>query len=76
MKWHDLRRQFASDLLNQGMPSEIISLLLGHTTVQMTQNYSHIAFEYSQQKLNGVKSGVIKKNETPENSVVAIDFSI
>jgi integrase len=76
MKWHDLRHQFASDLLNQGMSSEMISFLLGHTTVQMTHNYSHIAFEYAQQKLNGVKSGVIKKNETPENSVVAIDFSI
>jgi integrase len=76
MKWHGLRHQFASELLNQGVSAETISFLLGHTTVQMTHTYSHIAFEYAQGIINGLQSGLSAKPEQPAEPETAYDFSI
>jgi integrase len=40
--FHTLRHTFASWLVSQGQPLYTVSTLLGHTTSQMTQRYSHL----------------------------------
>ena len=68
MSWHGMRHQFASTLINQGVSPEVIAYLLGHATIQMTQQYAHIAFEYAEKTLNGVRAGVNKKNDAPASA--------
>ncbi|HJN39525.1 MAG TPA: site-specific integrase, partial [Chloroflexota bacterium] len=39
--FHDLRHTFASRLVERGVPLLHVSKLLGHSTILMTQRYSH-----------------------------------
>ncbi|MBU1034299.1 site-specific integrase [Patescibacteria group bacterium] len=41
--WHALRHTFASELVRRGAAIRAVQLLLGHSTVQMTERYSHLA---------------------------------
>ena len=41
--WHVLRHTFASELVRRGAAIRAVQLLLGHSTVQMTERYSHLA---------------------------------
>lgn len=43
MGWHTLRHTFASQLTAQAVPMKAIQIMLGHSTVQMTERYSHLA---------------------------------
>lgn len=40
---HDLRHTFASLLINKGVSLYEVQMLLGHSNVQMTQRYAHLA---------------------------------
>ena len=42
-KWHDLRHTFASWLVQDGMPLDRVSKLLGHKSLTMTMRYAHLA---------------------------------
>jgi integrase len=42
-RWHDLRHTFASWLIQDGVPLEQVSKLLGHKSLAMTMRYAHLA---------------------------------
>ncbi len=41
--WHALRHTFASQLVTKGVSLRAVQELLGHSTIQMTMRYSHLA---------------------------------
>ena len=63
--FHDLRHTSASHLLMRGASLKTVQEHLGHTTLAMTQRYSHLSRDFQReeiQRLNGL-CDVVAKNE-------------
>jgi site-specific recombinase XerD len=43
IKWHETRHSFASQLVIAGTPLRQVQEWLGHSTIQMTMRYAHLA---------------------------------
>ena len=43
VQWHVLRHSFASQLVMAGKPLKAVQELMGHSTIQMTMRYAHLA---------------------------------
>jgi integrase len=43
IRWHDLRHTCASHLVMKGVPMRTVQEVLGHSTIGMTERYSHLA---------------------------------
>jgi integrase len=56
--WHTLRHTFASHLAMRGVPLRVIQELMGHSSIEMTMRYAHLAPE--------VKRSAVESLETPE----------
>ena len=52
---HDLRHTFATRALEGGTPLEVVSKLLGHSSVQVTQRYAHITSKLLQAGVDSVE---------------------
>jgi len=59
-KWHDLRHTFASWLVQDGVPLERVSKLLGHKSLTMTMRYAHLAPNQLHEDV-----ALLTKNSTP-----------
>jgi integrase len=47
--WHDLRHTYASRLVMAGVPIYTVQTLLGHSTIKVTERYSHLSPEHLKQ---------------------------
>ncbi len=53
-RWHDLRHCFASWHVQSGTDLYRLSRILGHSTLQMTTRYAHLATEHLHEAVRGV----------------------
>ncbi len=53
-RWHDLRHTFASWHVQSGTDLYRVSRILGHSTLQMTTRYAHLATEQLHEAVRGV----------------------
>ncbi|OUO93562.1 hypothetical protein B5F39_07655 [Cloacibacillus sp. An23] len=51
-RWHDLRHDFASQLVMNGVPLEQVQKLMTHETISMTLRYAHFAQNILQDAAN------------------------
>jgi integrase len=51
-RWHDLRHTSASHLLMRGASMKTVQEHLGHTTIAMTQRYSHLSKDFQREEVN------------------------
>ena len=53
-RFHDLRHDFASQFAMRGLSLKAIKELLGHSSLQMTDRYSHLAPDYVAEALRNL----------------------
>lgn len=52
VRWHMLRHTFASQLVAAGVPISAVQEMLGHSTLEMTRRYAHLAPSTLQQAVD------------------------
>lgn len=65
--WHVLRHTFASELTARSVPMKATQMLLGHSTIQMTERYSHLAPSSLQTAVETLPKMVFKELESERN---------
>ena len=60
--FHSLRHTFASWLVQRGTPIYHVAKLLGHTTLEMTTRYSHLAPDSLRKAVLGLEGSLEKKS--------------
>lgn len=60
LHFHDLRHTYASWLVQSGVPLRAVQELLGHSTLTMTQRYTHLAPEHLREAVRMMERGLVK----------------
>jgi integrase len=74
-RWHDLRHTSASHLLMRGASMKAVQEHLGHTTIAMTQRYSHLSRDFQREEVNrlnglcGENGKKLVRNEANQESI-------
>lgn len=58
-----MRHTFASWLVQVGTPLNVVSYLLGHTTIAMTMRYAHVDSDQARNGINQLKSRLRAEEE-------------
>ena len=64
-----LRHRYASDMIAKGIPKEVVSLIMGHADIDITDIYIKLTREMIDDAL--AKLNPIKDENSPENSKLA-----
>jgi integrase len=67
-RWHDLRHTFASRVVMSGVNLLTVSKLLGHSSTEMSERYSHLAPDYLNNAVATLVSWAEQPSEQPLGS--------
>lgn len=62
IRFHDVRHSFASQLVMNGVILSVVQKLLGHSTIAMTERYSHLAPGMTHEAVNTLVEGLVIQN--------------
>jgi integrase len=65
--WHCNRHTFASRLVMAGVDIRTVAYLMGHSTIQMTMRYAHLAPEHNREAVEQLSKAVVTKSATVPN---------
>jgi integrase len=69
---HDLRHTYASNAVSSGMPIQMVGRLLGHTQIQTTMRYAHLADDPVRQAAEENAERLSNSLKLPQNTGVKL----
>ena len=70
LTFHGLRHHFASWFMMRGGRLEVLSKILGHSTLQMTQRYAHLSPDYLRVEMAKTERAAAVHDASREQEVV------
>ena len=71
IRFHDVRHSFASQLVMNGVPLRMVQQLLGHSTIAMTERYSHLTPDATHDAVRTLTGGLVNSDATKSGPYLA-----